>query len=756
MSRWHKSPAVLEAARRWRDRCFQADGSVLSDKHLWTLDNLAHLEREFIDNPDLSSANFLDKLERQLKPTPPAVKQLAAELLWLLYLIVSEDALKGGTKRMQIKKVWEWSGEPLPDAPFELGTALDEGVANPGTAYITQRWREFAFAIQLTRDWKRLPTAEREQLIGDPWGFAAWLESRPSSAGRQFRHILLYLLFPEHFERVVTGHQKRSILQIFRGQLGIDSDGLDLNDRVEVDRALFEIRPALAEHYGTDELDYYREPLSSVWRGKVGATGTDGSISSETEEWFHNTFGNSRLWVIGVGEGARLWPEFQREGIVAVGLSRVADLRSYASKDDLRAALAGDDQDANPINDALAGWQFANEIQPGDYVLAKKGRSVLLGYGVVTSDYRYDDSRAEYRNVRDVEWRKVGHWPLPKEQWITNKTLTNFTPAPYHTWVRPAWGLMEDGQEFPGAERIKNYERVDPEEGVYTTEKALEDLFLTQEQFSTILDTLARKKNLILEGAPGVGKTFVARRIAWALLGRKDDDRVQMVQFHQSYAYEDFVQGWRPNAGGGFELQDGVFHRFCRKAQADPANRYVFIIDEINRGNLSKVFGELMMLIEPDKRGPEFAIPLTYARSLEDRFYVPENLHILGMMNTADRSLAMVDYALRRRFGFIRLEPAFGSERFANHLVEGGVEELLVERIVERMAELNQIIAKDTKNLGPGFEIGHSFFVPVEDEEERGDRWYEAVIRHEIEPLLHEYWFDEPKRVEEQVVRLLA
>ncbi|HEY7769086.1 AAA family ATPase, partial [Longimicrobium sp.] len=180
----------------------------------------------------------------------------------------------------------------------------------------------------------------------------------------------------------------------------------------------------------------------------------------------------------------------------------------------------------------------------------------------------------------------------------------------------------------------------------------------------------------------------------------------------------------------------------------------VFIIDEINRGNLSKIFGELMMLIEADKRSPRYAVPLTY--SPEDTFYVPQNVYLLGMMNTADRSLAMVDYALRRRFSFIRLLPAFGNEGFANYLIEAGATEDLVRRIVERMDELNHAIAADTRNLGPGYQIGHSFFVPEEGAGELDDAWYVRVVRQEIEPLLREYWFGREEQAREHVERLLS
>ena len=290
-----------------------------------------------------------------------------------------------------------------------------------------------------------------------------------------------------------------------------------------------------------------------------------------------------------------------------------------------------------------------------------------------------------------------------------------------------------------------------PEPPPYDAQAALEGLFLDNRQFERILVSIARGKNLILQGPPGVGKTYIARRIAWCLTGSKDPHRIEMVQFHQSYAYEDFVQGWRPNDAGGFTLRNGVFFAFCARARKQPEARFVFIIDEINRGNLSRIFGELLMLIEADKRGPDHAIPLTYSADGE-RFSVPENVYLLGMMNTADRSLAMVDYALRRRFAFEELRPAYGSEKFREYLIEAGIEHTLVNRIEGNMAAVNTTIREDG-DLGPGFEIGHSFFVP-DDADSADDRWYDSIIETKIAPLLREYWFDRPQRVEELTAKL--
>jgi hypothetical protein len=281
----------------------------------------------------------------------------------------------------------------------------------------------------------------------------------------------------------------------------------------------------------------------------------------------------------------------------------------------------------------------------------------------------------------------------------------------------------------------------------YRMDDALSELFLEQSRLERLLAIWEGKKNLILQGAPGVGKSFVAKRLAYLLLGEKDAGRIESVQFHQSYSYEDFVQGYRPDGKGGFILRDGVFHRFCEKANLSPNRKHVFIIDEINRGNLSKILGELMLLIEHDKRGPSWATSLTYSQPGEPRFFVPEKLYLLGMMNTADRSLSIVDYALRRRFSFDLLEPMFGSNKFKEFLFDRGVPEPMIALIVTRMTALNQAIGEDRSNLGPGYRIGHSFFIPSEDFE-YDPGWYRRVIETEIHPLLEEYWFDDPDKVD--------
>ncbi|MBC8083651.1 MAG: AAA family ATPase [Hymenobacter sp.] len=288
----------------------------------------------------------------------------------------------------------------------------------------------------------------------------------------------------------------------------------------------------------------------------------------------------------------------------------------------------------------------------------------------------------------------------------------------------------------------------------YDRPTALAELFIPESQLDAALAALHRRRNLILQGPPGTGKTFLARRLAWLVLGTTDAARVELVQFHPSYSYEDFVQGFRPDAHGVFRLRDGVLPEFCRRAALDPARPYFLLIDELNRGNLSRIFGELLLLLEADKRGPAYALRLPYTPADAPRFFVPANVFVIGTMNLADRSLAPLDYALRRRFAFVALSPEFGS-RFQEFLAARGVPPPVVERLVARLTDLNRTIADDPE-LGPDFRIGHSYFCQPPTAPAAANAWLTLILEQEIAPLLDDYWLDQPAKAAQQKKRLLG
>ncbi len=566
-----------------------------------------------------------------------------------------------------------------------------------------------------------------------------------------------------------------------------------------------------------------------------------------------------RSWLFAPGDGAEIWEDCQRDGIMAIGWGWVGPVDGFRSVDEIKKHMNETGESEAPYKwPGLALWQIAHEMKPGDIVFAKTGRSQLLGRGVVEGVYYYDVSREEYRHCRKVRWTDIGNWSYSGNFIV--KTLTDITP--YHNMIRELEGLIrgetpveeeenywwvnadpaiwsfsaapigerrriyqnsldakpgdmvigyetspvkqivalaqitqeqDDGRlrlffektedlsthidyqtliNTPGLEETEVWKKqgslykltkgeyeclmklireknpvqpVKPIPEPYSVEDFLDDVYISRDDYNTLSGILIRKKNVLLDGAPGVGKTFAAKRAAFAMMGCKDEERVKLVQFHQSYSYEDFIMGFRPTESGGFKIHTGVFYDFCKKAEADPGREYFFIIDEINRGNLSKIFGELFMLIEADKR--KESVQLLYK---DEMFSVPANLYIIGMMNTADRSLAMIDYALRRRFSFFPMKPAFDAERFRAY--QAGLNNKKFDKLIGTVVALNEAIGNDD-SLGPGFRIGHSYFCELKNVT---DGVLKEIVEYEIIPLLREYWFDEPKNVEKWTDALRA
>jgi len=599
------------------------------------------------------------------------------------------------------------------------------------------------------------------------------------------------------------------------------------------------------------------------------------SKNQETEK--KNDSNAIAYWIYSPGEQAAFWDEYYQNGIMGLGWNKIGDLRDYRKQQDLIAPLKqhyGADTSQKNSADMLYG--FVNEMKPGDIVFAKKGRSTIVGRGVVTSDYYYDSSRENHPHLRKVQWTHKGEWKT--DSMLAMKTLTNITRytddvkqlnkliegneisepvestdkrywwltgSPKYWSPTNDWELGEDidytlynekgnkrrvfkhfieakpgdiviayeatpvlqivaigrvvsetdgevlyirkieellspvpyseiltnpilknsepvmnrcqgslfqlsHDEYKEVMRLIRKENPEPlieedeqpeEYATYTDKDFLEQVYMDEHQLQTFKSLLIRKKNLILQGAPGVGKTYAAQRIAYAMMGVKDESRVKIIQFHQNYSYEDFVMGYKPNAEGGFSLNNGIFYDFCQQARAHRDKPYFLIIDEINRGNLSKIFGELLQLIEADYR--DQPIQLAYNKQ---RFSVPSNLFIIGMMNTADRSLAMIDYALRRRFSFFEMKPGFETEAFNNYISKWETPNL--RKLIDAIIELNKVIADDD-SLGSGFCIGHSYLCNLDNDYE-----LESIVEYDIIPMLREYWFDNDERYNQEAQKL--
>ncbi|NMC53888.1 MAG: AAA domain-containing protein [Chloroflexi bacterium] len=445
-------------------------------------------------------------------------------------------------------------------------------------------------------------------------------------------------------------------------------------------------------------------------------------------------------------------PKDQTERFIAEGIWKNGHENKYL--DDVKSMKVGDKIAIKATTTQRLGLPFDSRNKTVSLMIIKAVGTIVAN--------RNDGRTVEVEwdtNFKEKNWYFYTVW---NTVWHLKRTQKNDNLRPVEKLIDFVWyGKDQDYDWF-----IKNWLDVrspdSPEETNGATEiifgkipYSVEDIiasgiFLEITEINQILSRLKEKKAIIIQGPPGVGKTFIARKLAYALMSEIDNDRVEFVQFHQSYSYDDFVRGYRPlpDKAGTFGIKDGIFIRFCQKAIEDPDREYVFIIDEINRGNLSQIFGELLMLIEHDKRGADYSVPLVYAQESEPRFYIPSNVYIIGLMNLADRSLAMVDYALRRRFAFITLLPKFETKQFENWLSTRSMNAELIQHIVSRLSAINSEIREDPL-LGENYQIGHSYFCPKGDDFSELDiRWYQSIVKTEIVPLVKEYWFDNPRKAE--------
>ena len=511
------------------------------------------------------------------------------------------------------------------------------------------------------------------------------------------------------------------------------SNGLPSIDSKITAAKYFQIVETINFYFNSTEAKFrnFKELSFEAWKysEEVNKKNQELKMVAESSALMDDENETIRYWVYAPGEGSYMWDDFYKRGVMAIGWNEIGDLSLFKNKSEIKEAMKKIyGPNLSYQNATHATWQFANEMKVGDIIFVKKGRSQLIGRGIVTSDYFYDSEAEEYNHIRIVNWTHHGEWPYPGK--AAMKTLTDVTP--YIDVVEKLKNIFDD-------DTSEDVEEVEKSYSSYTKEDFLNDVFMSEEEYERLRSVLVFKKNIILQGAPGVGKTYTAKRLAYSLIGEKNVDRVKMVQFHQSYSYEDFIMGFRPS-DIGFELRKGTFYNFCKRAELDAVNDYFFIIDEINRGNLSKIFGELFMLLENDKRGA--SLQLVYS---DEKFSIPDNLYIIGMMNTADRSLAMLDYALRRRFAFFELKPGFETDGFKNYQLT--INNSKLNNLITCIKNLNYAIVSD-ETLGEGFCIGHSYLCNLKSESV-DDQVISNIVEYELVPLLKEYWFDEPNLVTE-------
>ena len=749
---------VYAAAQEWMDAALRSDDSLFTPgTPVWTASVLTELREKFLDTPDTSSNSFTAKLERQLAGASPEAYQLMGEALYIHLLIGHKSFMAGPTKQRLINQVIRWSGRTVP-IPEALAYALASGMIHPGQGFHNYRPFQVGYVIELSEQWKQTPESKQEGVLEDPWAFKSFLIAvqpkgqmfkEAPNAHRMQQDALLHLVFPDTFEAINSVTHKRMIAEAFKEHIKEPTQ--------DIDRQLEQIRPHLEAQFGI--FGYYdRARIRPLWDPRFSFNSWDTFVRSareyvdsgklEEEETNYKLqisrqLSEAREAVRKAGEpGDMDWRGPLAKGLAArpgglMNWRNVQKLNNWCREDPtaaLGALQAVWSQDTDSVVERIRNFcSLLPASKIGGAGIRTNVASVLLmglnaaqypPFMTTVFDKAYTLTEYEKPAVNANEAELYDHALNFLDRFIGEAgnrglAIQNRLDAQSLIWAvvtNPGDGNGNDDGDWEDEE----------DRPQLTLEALADELLLTAKFLREIKTLLEDKKQVIFQGPPGTGKTYVARALA-RHLANNDAERVTLVQFHPSYAYEDFVQGFRPKRDGdGFELRDGPLLRAAQAAQNDPTNDHYLIIDEINRGNLGKVFGELYFLLEYRDE----AMRLQYA---DKDFSLPQNLYIVGTMNTADRSIALVDLALRRRFSFIDFHPD-------EEPVKGVLQRWLATNApkmewVAKLVEAANDKLKDDRHAA----IGPSYFIKPGLDEAAVER----IWKHNVLPYLQERLYEQ-------------
>lgn len=727
-------PEMYEAMQVVVDNGLRQDSSAFTPGvAVWMAENFAALRQHFVEQPDLGTGTYLARLEDQLAGAGDPAIQLMAELNYV-YLLIPHTI--SGPKKLQIlETILGYMQEPI-TIPAPLAEALDHGFLNPGTFYMVSKETQLSFLVELGEAWKAQPTAEQAKLLADPWAFKRFVFGLPVNAAYSQREALLHLVHTDIFEAIVSREHKQLIVSRFRSVVTEPTD--------DIDRQIIQVRKALTATYG-QEFDFYDERLKPLWRGSGGGAWDefvklakkfyDDSAFDEDERDFKldavRPLAAARRSLLDGGE----WRPLLREGFANTLTDWHVHDRFLGWVDTQRDDGAAGTDTAEAALEEL--WRDGDVAPRIDGFLSLVPSSELGAEGAQLNI-------ASYLLMAEAPTQHPVYTPTPFKR-ARDLTQTASPPAgasPSEVYLA-ALDFLDRFIDEAATRGLELRDRLDAQglvwciareagapPGDITLEQLAASLYLGADFLPRVVKLLGHKRQVIFHGPPGTGKTYVARKLAEHLAGA--DGSVELVQFHPSYSYEDFVQGYRPAEGGtGFTLRHGPLLRAAERANKSQHGTHVLIIDEINRGNLAKVFGELYFLLEYRKE----ELTLQYS---DKPFRLPDNLWVIGTMNTADRSIAIVDGALRRRFYFV---PFFPSEPPVEGLLARwlSVNKPALAWVAEVVDRANTLLRDRHAAIGP------SHFM----RDDLDEAWVGLIWEHAVLPYIAEQLFGEDERLHE-------